>query len=244
MPVRQRSRRGGGASSSGGGPAQTGFLRSPQLPPPPPPLSPAFPIAMPPNSVGNVVQPFPDLCPIEPLYRGNNWETRSVGGFVSQSHPVNEPRNSTRRGNYGPRGDGSYHNNYGGRRAQDRGTYANARDVHLQQQRGPPRSFVRPPPPGAGTFVPPQHVRPFVNSMPIPGRFYSWGMSSFGSYDVNVELHLILSEFIYVPTNMFMTAPILMPVAEHPLQTMLVHQIDYYFRYFDILVSFATLSYF
>lgn len=69
-------------------------------------------------------------------------------------------------------------------------------------------------------------------------------MSSFGSYDVNVELHLILSEFIYVPTNMFMTAPILMPVAEHPLQTMLVHQIDYYFRYFDILVSFATLSYF
>ncbi|KAJ0026038.1 hypothetical protein Pint_09333 [Pistacia integerrima] len=209
MSARQRSRRGGGATSSGGGPAQTAFTRSPQPPPPPPPLPQAFPIAMSPNGVGNLVQAFPDPSPREPLYRGNNWETRSVGGFVSQSHPLNEHRNSSRRGNYGPRGDGTYHNNYGSRRDQDRGNYANARDVHLQQQRGPPRGFVRPPPPTAGTFVPPQPIRPFTNPIAFPDFIY---------------LHPHMEPF-----RPFMTAPMLMPVAEPPLQTMLVRQIDYYF---------------
>lgn len=167
MAARQRLRRGGGPISSGGGPAQTGFTRSPQ---PPPPLPQAFPNAMSPNGVGNLLQAHPDPSPVEPSYRGNNWETRQAGGFVSQSHSVNEHRSSSRRGNYGPRGDGTYHNNYGARREQDRGNYANARDVYMQQHRGPPRGFLRPPPLSAGTFVVPQPIRPFVNPYGFPGK--------------------------------------------------------------------------
>lgn len=161
MPGRQRPKRGGNVSSGGGGPTQTNFTRPQQPPPPPPP--PPFPVfPMPPNSFGNLVPPLPEPSPREPLYRGSNWENRPVGAFVPQSHSGS----SSRRGNYGPRGDGNYHNNFGGRRDQDR-----VRDVHVQPPRGPPRGFVRPPPPNAATFVPPQSMRPFANPMGFPGKF-------------------------------------------------------------------------
>lgn len=169
MPVRQRSMKRGGGGNSRGGPAQSGFTHPP--PPPPPPPFPVFQI--PPNGYPNLVPGVPDPSHREFPYRGNNWETRPAGGYVSQSHSVNDHRNSSRRGNFGPhqRGDGAYHNNHGGRRDQDRGNYGNARDVHLQPQRGPLRGFVRPPPPNTGAFVTPPPVRPFVNPMGYPGEF-------------------------------------------------------------------------
>ncbi|KAK6245586.1 hypothetical protein SCA6_008676 [Theobroma cacao] len=216
MSSRQRSsKRGGsgGGNNSASGPPQSGF--SHQHPPPPPPPPPFPVLQMPPNSYGNFVPAMPDPSMRDPQYRGNNWENRPVGGFASQSH--NDHRHSSRRGgNYGPRGDGGYHNNYGGRRDQDRGNYGSGRDGHMQHQRAPPRGFPRPPPPSAHSFVPPQPVRPFVNPIGYP-------------------------EFIYFPTMpmepfrgmpLFTHAPppaMIMPVPELPLPALLLHQIDYYF---------------
>jgi la-related protein 1 len=174
MPVRQRPMKRGGGGNTRGGPAQSGFTHPPPAPPPPPPPFPVF--QLPPTGYPNLVPGVPDPSHREFPYRGNNWETRPAGGFVSQSHSVNDHRNSSRRGNFGPhqRGDGAYHNNHGGRRDQDRGNYGNARDVHLQPQRGPMRGFVRPPPPNTGGFVTPPPVRPYVNVNPMggfPGEF-------------------------------------------------------------------------
>ena len=169
MSGRQRSskRGGGGGNNSASGPPQSGFSHQHLTPPPSPPPFPV--IQMHPNSYGNFVPAMPDPSVRDPQYRGNNWETRPAGGFASQSH--NDHRHSSRRGgNYGPRGDGSYHNNFGGRRDQDRGSYGNARDGHMQSHRAPLRGFPRPPPPSAH-FVPPQHVRSFVNPVGYPGKF-------------------------------------------------------------------------
>ncbi|KAK3231882.1 hypothetical protein Dsin_003763 [Dipteronia sinensis] len=228
MPARQKPKRSGGGSSSGignaggggGGPGQSGFTRPSQPPPPPPPPFPLFTVA--PNSFGNLVPALPDHSPREPPYRGNNWESRPVGGFVPQSHPASEHRNSSRRGNYGPRGDGQYHNNFGGRRDQDRANYANARDVHVQPQRGPPRGFVRPPPPNAATFVPPpQPMRPFANPMGYPEFIYLPPMP--------------MESFRGMPGGPFMPpgppATVFVPVPEPPLSlpVLLINQIDYYF---------------
>lgn len=167
----------GGGGNNRGGPAQSGFTHPPPPPPPPPPPFPVF--QLPPNRYPNLVQAVPDPSHREFPYRGNNWETRPAGGFVSQSHSVSDHRNSSRRGNFGPhqRGDGAYHNNHGGRRDQDRGNYGNARDVHLHP-RGPLRGFVRPPPPNTGGFVTPPPVRPFVNHMGYPGELlsFAWGV--------------------------------------------------------------------
>ena len=91
-------------------------------------------------------------------------------------HPM--PRNS-RRGNFGahPRGDGPHHNNYGGRRDQDRGNYewnsrsSNVRDIHMHSQRAPPRGFIRPPPqPASPRFMTPQPIRPFMNPAGYAGE--------------------------------------------------------------------------
>ncbi|KAL5778256.1 hypothetical protein ACOSP7_011182 [Xanthoceras sorbifolium] len=216
--TRQKSKRGGGIGNAVAMPGPTGFTRPSQPPPPPPPPFPLFPVA--PNSFGNLVPALPDPSPREPLYRGNNWETRPVGGFVPQLHPASEHRNSSRRGNYGPRGDGSYHNNFGGRRDQDRGNYANSRDVHVQPQRGPPRGFVRPPPPNAATFVPsPQPMRPFANPMGFPEFIYIPPMP--------MEPFRGMPGVSYIPPGS--PGTMFVPVPEPPLPVMLVNQIDYYF---------------
>lgn len=143
-------------SGNGGGFAQRGNLTLP--PPQQPPLPPPFPV-------------------FETSYRNNvptMMDTRPMGGAGSQFRPLNDhssQRNSSRRGNFGPRsgGDGLYHNGHGGRRDQwnaPRGS--TARDMHVSQQiMAPPpaRGFMRPPFPGSAPFITPQHVRPFGNQM-------------------------------------------------------------------------------
>ncbi|XP_022769228.1 la-related protein 1C-like [Durio zibethinus] len=209
MSGRQRPSKRGGSGGGAIAPPQSGFSHQHLTPPPPP----SFPvIQMPPNSYGNFIPAMADSSMRDPQYRGNNWETRPGGGFASQSH--NDHRHSSRRGsNYGPRGDGGYHNNFGGRRDQDRGNYGNARDGHMQPQRAPQRGFSRHPPATAHTFVLPQPVRPFVNPIGYP-------------------------ELIYFPSfrGMPLFAPppapppaIFMPVLEVPLPAKLLHQIHYYF---------------
>ncbi|XP_009334716.2 la-related protein 1C [Pyrus x bretschneideri] len=212
-PARQRSIKRGGSGNNGGGHAHSGFGH-PVTPPPPPPF-PVFPIL--PNGYGNLVPAIPDPSPRDPSFRGSNWDARPVGGFVPQPHPVNDHRNS-RRGNFGPRprGDGHYHNNHGGKRDQDRGNYMHPRDVHMHQHRAPPMGLVRPLPPNNAAF-PPQPARPFASPMGFP-------------------------EFVYIPTlplepirgmPPFISQPphpaMFYPVAESPLPSLIINQIDYYF---------------
>ncbi|KAJ6773502.1 LA-RELATED PROTEIN 1B [Salix purpurea] len=220
MPVRQRPvRRGGGGgsgSSSGGGHSQNSFTHPPPPPPPPPPF-PIFP--MPPNGFSNLVPAMPDQSPREPLYRGNNWEPRPIGGFVPPQPVVSEYRRP-RRGNFGqPPGDGSHRNNYAGRREQDRGHHGNARDAHVQQQRAPTRGFPRPSPPNSGTFIPPQSARPFANPMGYTDMLF-------------IPPPITMEPYPVVP---HMQSPtMLMPIPQ-PLPLLLLNQIEYYFS--DINLS-------
>jgi len=164
-------RGGGGGGNNRSGPSQSGFTH-PHPPPPPPP--PPFPVySIPQNGYPNMVQAVPDPSHREFPYRGSNWENRPAGGYVSPSHSVNDHRNPSRRGNFGnhQRGDGSYHNNHGGRRDQERGNYSNTRDAHLQPQRAPLRPYVRPTPPNTTAYVTPPPMRPFVNPMGYTGEF-------------------------------------------------------------------------
>lgn len=212
VPARQRSMKRGGGGNTRGGPAQGSFTHPPP-PPPPPPSFTVFPL--PPSGYPNLVPGAPDPSHREFPYRGSNWEARPAGGFVSQSHSMNDHRNSSRRGNYGPhqRGDGAYHNNHGSRRDQDRGNYANARDVNFQPQRGPLRSFVRPPPPNTGAFVTPQPGRPFVGPMGFPEFYYMPPMP--------VET--------FRPFLTHAPPPAVFIPLEPSLPTLIVNQIDYYF---------------
>lgn len=163
MPVRQRSgKRGGG---TGVGSAVSGFSRGPPPPPPPPYALFEMPYAA-------LVPALPDSSLGEHPYKGNSWEGRPIGGFVSHSHPVNDQsshRNFSRRSNFGGR-----HNTHGSRRDQDRDRNAsrssNPRDVHLPQHMAPHRGFIGPPPPGSTPFIVPQFGRPFGNPMGF-GRF-------------------------------------------------------------------------
>ncbi|XP_048226667.1 la-related protein 1C [Ricinus communis] len=210
MPARQRPMKragGGGGGSSGGGHSQSTFTHVPQPPPSPPP----YPIfAMPPNGYANLVPVVPDQSP-----RGNSWEPRPVvGAFVPPLPVVNDHRHSSRRGNFGPRGDGSYNNNFGGRRDQDRGHYGNGRDVPAQPQRSP-RGFVSPPPQNTAPFVPSQTVRPFANPMGFPDLVYIPALP--------------LEPYRGVPFIAHPPSPVMMPVSEPPLPDILVRQIEYYF---------------
>ncbi|KAF5462156.1 hypothetical protein F2P56_018186 [Juglans regia] len=207
FPVRQRSMKRGGGGNNRGGSTHSGFTH----PPPSPPPFPVFRIA--PNGYPNMVPGVPDPSHREFPYRSSHWETRPAGGFVSPSHSANDHRNTFRRGNFGPhqRGDGTYHNNPGGRRDHDRGNYGNARDVHLQPHRAPPRGFGRHPQPNAAAFVNPPMVRPFVNPMGFPEFYYI--------PPVSMEPY---RPFIPHPL------PLLMPEPP-PLPALLVHQINYYF---------------
>eukprot|EP00257_Ricinus_communis_P015422 XP_015573335.1 la-related protein 1C [Ricinus communis] len=127
---------------------------------------------------------------------------------------VNDHRHSSRRGNFGPRGDGSYNNNFGGRRDQDRGHYGNGRDVPAQPQRSP-RGFVSPPPQNTAPFVPSQTVRPFANPMGFPDLVYIPALP--------------LEPYRGVPFIAHPPSPVMMPVSEPPLPDILVRQIEYYF---------------
>ncbi|KAG8632295.1 hypothetical protein MANES_18G011260v8 [Manihot esculenta] len=210
MPARQKSmRRGGsGGSSSGGGHSQSSVSHGPPAPPP----LPIFPMS--PNGYGNLVPPIPDQSPRDHPYRNNNWEPRRAGGFGPQPPMVNDHRHSSRRGNFGPRGDGPYQNNFGGRRDQDRGHYGNVRDVQGHPQRSP-RGFVRPPPPNTAAFVPPQPVRPFGNPMGFSDLVY---------------IPTLPLETFRMPFIAHAPAPtMIVPVHETPLRAMLVFQIEYYF---------------
>lgn len=206
-PVRHRPMKYKGGSSSGGGggsgPGGGVFIRTP--PPPPPPLPPPFP-----------VMHYPPV--LEPPVRGS----RPVGGFPSQPHGTNDHsphRNHGRKGgNFGgrPRGDGSYHNNHGGRRDQDR------RDVHMAPQFAPPHApFLRHPHPGTGPYLPPPPpppMRPFVAPMgfDMGGFFYL--------PQLNPEPYSgvpIISQAPQLPQHL--------PLVDPNLPPSLVSQIEYYF---------------
>ncbi|XP_054794153.1 la-related protein 1C-like [Prosopis cineraria] len=202
----------GSGSNIGAGPAQNSFPNPPQPPPPPP-----FPVLqIPPSNYNTVVPGAPDPSSRELLYKKNSWDPRPpVGGFMPV---VNDHRNSTRRGNFGPhsRIDGSYHNNYGGRRDQDRGNYANSRDAHVNQQRMPPRGLVRHLPPNTAAFVAPQPVAPFANTVGFPEYYYFPTLP--------LEPFRGMPFFTHSPPS-----AMFFPVAESPLANMIVNQIDYYF---------------
>ncbi|KAF3445317.1 hypothetical protein FNV43_RR10492 [Rhamnella rubrinervis] len=103
-----------------GGHAHSNFTHPHPPPPPPPPPPPYHVLQMHPNAYANLIPTMPDHSPRDPSFRNNHWDTRP-GGFVPQPHAVNDRRNSSRR-NFGPHphGDGTYRNNYGGRRDHDR----------------------------------------------------------------------------------------------------------------------------
>lgn len=210
LPARQRHVKRGSGGNNRGGHSQSGFGHPPQPPAPPP--FPVFSIHS--NGYHNLMPAVPDPSHREFPYRSSNWETRPAGGFVSQSHPVNDHRSPSRRGNSGPhqRGDGHYHNNHhGGRRDQERGNYANVRDVHMQPQRAPLRGFVRTPP-NTAAFVTPQPVRPFVNHM--------------GFHELYYMPTLVDSFRQYIPHP---SSPALYLPAAEPLNVSIVKQIEYYF---------------
>lgn len=102
-------------------------------------------------------------------------------GFVSQAGN-DHPRNSFRHRNTGPRprGDGSHHQNYGGRRNQALGNQDwngrnfNSRDAHMQPRVAPRLMRHQPPapPPNAAPFIASPSVRPFGTPVGYAGKLY------------------------------------------------------------------------
>ncbi|KAE8707770.1 putative Basic-leucine zipper transcription factor family protein [Hibiscus syriacus] len=156
------------------------------------------------------------------------------GGFVPQSqtggndHP--HPRNSFRyrNGGFHPRGDGSHHQNFGGRRNQDHGNHEwngrnfNSRGGHMQP-RVAPRLMRHPPPP------PPHGTIPFIAHTP---------MRPFGTpmgYSELTSLYVVPAP----PPESFRGMPFVAPIApvffpapesqDSQLHTRIMNQIDYYF---------------
>ncbi|XP_055803854.1 la-related protein 1C-like [Solanum dulcamara] len=155
---------------------------------------------------------------------GGQW-----GGFGSQSHGGSDyqhQRNANRRGNVGPhpRGDGTYHNGYGGRRDQERRnqdwkphrSWGN-RDAHMQPQRGPARPFMGGPPhtspPFISTPMPVQPYRPPMVYSEVPPLFYFPG-----PFPDSLRMSMLSP----VP-------PVFVHVPDTQLHTRIVNQIDYYF---------------
>ncbi|XP_010317249.2 la-related protein 1C isoform X2 [Solanum lycopersicum] len=146
---------------------------------------------------------------------GGQW-----GGFGSQSHGGNDFQhqlNANRRGNVGPhpRGDGMYHNGYGGRRDQDRRnqdwkpqrSWGN-RDARMQPQRGPARPFMGGPPHTSPPFIPtPMPVQPYR-----PPMVYS------GPFPDSLRMPMLSP----VP-------PVYFHLPDTQLHNRIVNQIDYYF---------------
>ncbi|KAJ8762215.1 hypothetical protein K2173_007371 [Erythroxylum novogranatense] len=210
LPARQRSMRRGGNGGGGSNSLQSGFNHPP--PPSPPPLPPPL-FPLPPGGY-HMVAALPDQSPREPPYRANHWEPRNVAAYVPQSSVVNDHRHSSRRNSTGPRGEGTYHNSFGGRRDHDRGRYGNARDGRVQPQRGPSRGFTGHPP-NAATFAAPPHVPTFVNALP-PSIYYV------PAYPMDPLAVMPVFHQSPVPA-------VMMPGSDFNLQVMLVNQIEYYF---------------
>lgn len=224
-PTRQRSIKRGGGGPSGSVSANGGFSQ---------PHSP-----QPQDSVGEIPANTSGkpAAVAESSPRDHPHKESQRGGFGSQSHGGNEQqhqRNSFRRGNGGPhpRGDGSYHHSYGGKRDQDRGNQEwnphnrsfGPRDAHLQPQRGFPRGFIRPSVHTSTPFIPPP--------VPVPVR-------TFGNPMVYPD---VASPVIYVqgppPPDSLRAMPIVAPIPPHAmffpvpdpqLHVKIVNQIDYYF---------------
>ncbi|KAG5530146.1 hypothetical protein RHGRI_030498 [Rhododendron griersonianum] len=179
-PTRQKSMKKGGGSSSGNANANGGF---PQPPPPSVPI-----VEMPSTNAGRSGLAVPESSPRD----HTNKESGQRGGFGSQSHGGNDhpqQRSSYRRGNGGgpyPRGDGSYQQNYRGRRDQDGGNHEwnsprsfSGRDAHMHPQRVVPRGFIRPSPHNPTPFIPPPPVpvQPFGNPIIYPGKIFFFYVS-------------------------------------------------------------------
>lgn len=156
------------------------------------------------------------------------------GSYGSQSHGGNEhhqQRNSYRRGNGGthPRGDGSHHHGYGGRRGdQDRANQDwnqnrgfGGRDTHMQPQRVPSRPFMRgPPPPGPAPFMPPPlPVRPFGGAPLVYPDVPSPLFYVPGPHPESVRAVPLIPPM----------APIFYTLPDPQLHTKIVNQIEYYF---------------
>ncbi|KAL3527246.1 hypothetical protein ACH5RR_011902 [Cinchona calisaya] len=157
------------------------------------------------------------------------------GGFGSQSHGGNEhqqQRNSIRRGSGGPhpRGDGSHHHGYGGRRGdQDRGnqewnpnrSFGN-RDTHMQPQRVASRPFIRAPPP---TPPPP----PFMPPTPMPVRPFSTPVVYPEVPPTVFYLPGPHQESLRAVPMVPPISPLFFPLPDPQLHAKIVNQIEYYF---------------
>ncbi|XVF62223.1 hypothetical protein PTKIN_Ptkin08bG0200100 [Pterospermum kingtungense] len=153
-------------------------------------------------------------------------------GFVSQSHSGGNdhphPRSSFRHRNGGPhpRGDGSHHPNYGGRRNQDHGNQdfngRNFRDGHMHPRvlprlmRHPPP----PPPPNTAQFIAPPPMHPFGPPMGFPE------LASQVYYVPAPPESLRGVSFVAPMPPVFFPAP---EPQDHQLHARIVNQIDYYF---------------
>ncbi|KAK6924530.1 La-type HTH domain [Dillenia turbinata] len=228
LPVRQKSMKRGGGGGGGTGPANGAFTQPLASPGPVENMQPS-----------NSSKPWPAGSESSPrenaTHKGGHWESGQRSGFVPQSHNSNDhaqrehqqqqPRNSNRRGNGGshPRGDGSYHHNYGGRRDQDRGNHDwshhrsfNGREAQMQPQRVHPRGIMRAPH-ASSPFIAPPAMRPFVNPM---------------------AFHELTPPMIFFPPDSMRAVPFVPPMPPPPmyfppadwdLRSKIVKQIDYYF---------------
>lgn len=174
-PARQKSMKKVGGNSSGNTNANGGFSQPP--------------LEMPSTNAGRSGLAVPESSPRD----HTNKESGQRGGFGSQSHGGNDhpqQRNSFRRGSGGgpyPRGDGSYQQNYRGRRDQDGGNHEwnsnrsfSGRDAPMHPQRVVPRGFIRPSPHNPTPFIPPPPpvpVQPFGNPIIYPGKLFFFYVS-------------------------------------------------------------------
>ncbi|KAE8715917.1 putative Basic-leucine zipper transcription factor family protein [Hibiscus syriacus] len=165
----------------------------------------------------------------------SSWDHIERSGFVSQSHTGGNDhqhqRNSYRHRNGGlhPRGDGSHHQNFGGRRNQDHGNHEwhgrnlNSRDGHLQP-RGAPRVMRHPPPspvPNSIPFIAHTPMQPFGTPMGYPGEMPSLYMVPGAPPDSLAGL-----SFVPPMPPVFFPAP---ELHDNQLFASIVNQIDYYF---------------
>lgn len=182
-------------------------------------------------SSSGLLQPPPQGPLVEaPVNGPSSRDHIQRSGFVSQAGN-DHPRNSFRHRNAGqrPRGDGSHHQNYGGRRNpslgnQDwNGRNFNSRDAYMQPRVVPRLMRHQPPapPPNAAPFIAPPPVRPFGTPVGYPE---------------------LASQFYFIPAPppeslrgvpfVAPMRPVLFPAPEPPdrqLHANIVNQIDYYF---------------
>lgn len=156
-------------------------------------------------------------------YRNNNgWSPRSpVGGY---GLPVDEHRNSSRRGNYGNRP----HNNSGIRRNQDSGNNVNTRDAHAHQHRMHPGGFLRPTLHNSPSYFGSPSMRPFVNTFGFH-EFYYYPTLQFEQFGGMPFLTHAPPPAMFFPVPETPESPAETTSAELPLTSLILKQIEYYF---------------